>query len=78
VTRQLDAPLNKTAPVPLYAEATYHVIRNEDGTFSVEVRIPDTHPTKIGPFLASADAGAWIAEQRSRVDAQSAALVNFP
>jgi len=56
-----------------HAEAAYRVIPNEDGTFSVEVRIPDSHPTKVGPLPASADAEAWIAEQRSRVEAQSAA-----
>ena len=56
-----------------HAEATYHVTPNEDGTFSVEVRIPDSHPTKVGPFETAADADAWIAEQRARVEAQSAA-----
>jgi hypothetical protein len=55
-----------------HAEAAYHVIPNEDGTFGVEVRIPDSHPTKLGPFPADADAEAWMAEQRSRVEAQSA------
>ena len=63
-------PLARAHP---HAEATYHIIPHEDGSFAVEVRIPDTHPTKVGPFETSADAEAWIAVHQSRVEAQSAA-----
>ena len=50
-------PLVRAHP---HAEATYHVIPSEDGSFAAEVRIPDTQPTKVGPFETSADAEAWI------------------
>jgi hypothetical protein len=58
----------KTHP---HAEATYRVIALEDGSFGVEVSIPDTSPTKVSPFKSEADAEAWIAEHRRRVSAQT-------
>jgi len=63
-------PLVRAHP---HAEATYQVIPSEDGSFAAEVRSPDTQPTKVGPFETSADAEAWIAEHRTRGEAQSAA-----
>lgn len=38
-----------------------------DGAFDVEVSIPETYPAKISPFATKADAEAWIAEHRRRV-----------
>jgi hypothetical protein len=58
----------KTHP---HAEATYRVIALDDGSFGVEVSIPDTNPTKVSPFKSEADAEAWIAEHRRRVSAQT-------
>jgi hypothetical protein len=42
----------KTHP---HAEATYRVIAFEDGSFAVEVAIPDTNPTTVRPFKSEAD-----------------------
>jgi hypothetical protein len=52
------------------AEATYRVIPTEDGAFAVEVSIPETYPTKVSPFATEADAHAWIAEHRRRVQSE--------
>ncbi len=58
----------KTHP---HAEATYRVIAFEDGSFAVEVTIPDTNPTTVRPFKTEADAEAWIVEHQRRVTTQS-------
>ena len=44
-----------------------------DGTFSVEVVIPESYPTKVSPFSTEADAEAWIAEHRRRVQSEERA-----
>jgi hypothetical protein len=54
-----------------HAEATYRVIPSGDGAFAVEVSIPDSYPAKISPFAAKADAEAWIAEHRRRVQSEN-------
>jgi hypothetical protein len=54
-----------------HAEATYRVIPFDSGLFAVEVSIPDSHPTKVSPFNTEADAEAWIAEHRQRVQSQT-------
>jgi hypothetical protein len=56
-----------------HAEATYHVIPLDDGAFAVEVRIPDSNPTRVSKFSTEADAEAWIAEHRRRVQTQAQA-----
>lgn len=56
-----------------HAEATYRVLPRGDGTYEVEVAIPDSHPTKVSPFATESDAEAWIAEHRRRVEAQAQA-----
>ena len=53
-----------------HAEATYRVIPIDDGAFAVEVSIPDRHPAKVSPFVAEADAEAWIVEHRRRVQSE--------
>jgi len=58
----------KTHP---HAEATYRVIRFDDGAFGVEVSIPDRHPTTVSMFKTEADAEAWIAEHRRQVESQT-------
>jgi len=58
----------KTHP---HAEATYRVIPFDDGSFGVEVSIPDRHPTRVSMFKTEADAEAWIAEHRRRVESQT-------
>jgi len=57
----------KTHP---HAEASYRILSEEDGSFAIEVTIPDTHPTKITPFATQSDAERWIADHRRRVEAQ--------
>jgi hypothetical protein len=47
--------------------ATYRVITLEDGSFGVEVNIPDSHPTTVRSFPTEASAEAWIAEHQRRV-----------
>ena len=58
----------KTHP---HAEATYRVIPFENGSFGVEVSIPDSHPTRVSMFKTEADAEAWIAEHRRQVKSQT-------
>ena len=58
----------KTHP---HAEATYRVIPFDDGSFGVEVSIPDSHPTRVSMFKTEADAEAWIAEHQRRVLSQT-------
>jgi hypothetical protein len=58
----------KTHP---HAEATYRVIPFDEGSFAIEVHIPDSYPTKISPFATEADAEGWIAKHKDRVEAQS-------
>jgi len=57
----------KTHP---HAEATYQVQSCKDGTFRVEVTIPDSYPTKISPFATQKDAEAWIANHQRRIHEQ--------
>ena len=54
-----------------HAEASYRVIPLDNGSFGVEVSIPDSHPTRVSTFKTNADAEAWITEHRRRVDAQT-------
>ena len=58
----------KTHP---HAEATYRIIPFDNGSFGVEVSIPDSHPTRVSMFKTEADAEAWIAEHRRRVQSQT-------
>ena len=58
----------KTHP---HAEATYRVIPFDNGAFGVEVSSPDSHPTRVSMFKTEADAEAWIAEHRRRVESQT-------
>jgi hypothetical protein len=54
-----------------HAEATYRVIPTDDGAFAVEVTIPETHPANVSPFATEADAEAWIAEHRRRMQSEN-------
>ena len=54
-----------------HAEATYRVIPSGDGTFAVEVSIPETYPAKVSPFATKVDAEAWIVEHQRRVQSES-------
>jgi hypothetical protein len=50
-----------------HAEAIYKVVPLVDGTFGVEVVVPDTHPTQIRGFATEAKAEAWIAAHKLHV-----------
>ena len=54
-----------------HAEATYRVIPLKDGTFGVEVVIPETYPTTVSPFATEAEAEAWIARHKRNVEADA-------
>jgi hypothetical protein len=54
-----------------HAEARYRVIAFDNGSFGVEVSIPDSHPTTVSTFKTAADAEAWIIEHRRRVQSQT-------
>jgi hypothetical protein len=54
----------KTHP---HADASYLVISLPNGSFGVQVSIPDTHPTTVTSFATEADAQAWIARHKNRV-----------
>lgn len=54
-----------------HAEATYRVVPIDGGSFSVEVSIPDSLPTRVSTFKTEADAEAWIAEHQNRVQSQT-------
>ena len=54
-----------------HAEATYRVISLGNGSFGVEVSIPDSYPTRVSMFKNETDAEAWIAEHRRRVESQT-------
>jgi len=67
-------PMARTHP---HAEASYRVVSLADGAFGVEVTIPDTHPTTVSSFATKADAEAWIAKHKTRVEAESSANTWF-
>jgi hypothetical protein len=60
-----------------HAEATYRVIPFDNGSFGVEVSIPDSNPTRVSMFKTEADAEAWIAEHRRRVESQTQSGLQF-
>jgi hypothetical protein len=54
-----------------HAEASYKVVAFEDGSFGVEVSIPDSHPTTVKSFASEEAAETWIADHRRRVRTQA-------
>jgi hypothetical protein len=52
-----------------HAEASYQVVRLQDGTFGVQVQIPESYPTTVSNFASEADAEAWIVQHKTRVEA---------
>ena len=47
--------------------ATYTILRNDDGTFGVEVKIPGANPITISGLEGEAGAEKWIARHRETV-----------
>ena len=54
-----------------HAEASYRVLPLNDGSFGVEVTIPDSHPTTVTKFDSPEAAEAWINAHRDRVQDQT-------
>jgi hypothetical protein len=55
-----------------HAEASYRVIPiPKNGTFGVEVVIPDTYPTTVTEFATEAEAEVWIARHKRQIEANS-------
>ena len=50
-----------------HAEAAYDLITLDDGTFAVEVVIPETKPTKVSGFDTREKAEAWIERHKANV-----------
>lgn len=50
-----------------HAEATYSVLRLDDGSFGVEVIVPETYPTLVSGFATEIAAGAWVASHKMQV-----------
>ena len=55
-----------------HAEAAYRIVRLTDGTFGVEVKIPDSYPTTVSSFDSEAAAEDWITRSKQRVEEQNA------
>ena len=64
---KVEPMVQRTHP---HAEATYRVIPLANGTFSVEVIIPESYPTTVSPFATAADAKVWIAEYQRRAQSE--------
>ena len=61
-----------------HAEATYRIVPlPKEGTFGVEVIIPDTYPTTVTEFATQAEAEAWIAQHKSQVEANASSGSSF-
>ena len=60
-----------------HADATYQVIPFEEGSYAVRVSIPDSQPTTVSKFSSEADAEAWIAAHRQRVEAEASGGYRF-
>jgi hypothetical protein len=54
-----------------HAEANYSVVPLANGTFSVEVVIPESYPTTVSPFATKAAAQAWIGEHQRRIQSEN-------
>ena len=50
-----------------HAGATYQIFRQLDGSFGVEVTIPDTYPTMVTGFSTEAAAEAWATRHKEGV-----------
>jgi hypothetical protein len=54
-----------------HAAATYRVVALDDGSFGVEVSIPDSNPTMVSKFPTEAAAEAWIHGHQQQVMSQA-------
>jgi hypothetical protein len=54
-----------------HAAAAYRIVPLPDGSFGVEVTIPDSRPTTVSRFSSEEEAEAWIANHRRLVESQT-------
>jgi hypothetical protein len=54
-----------------YADAQYRVYRLDDGTFGIEVSLPDVLPTKITSFPSRRAANQWVENHKKTVENQT-------
>jgi hypothetical protein len=50
-----------------HIEATYNLLTQDNGSFAVEVAIPDTRPTKVSGFDTQDKAEAWIERHKANI-----------
>ena len=60
-----------------HAEATYRVVPLKDGTFGVEVVVPETYPTTVTKFATEAEAEAWIIRHKVQVQSNGRSTPRF-
>jgi hypothetical protein len=51
-----------------HAGAIYSVVPLGDGSFGVEVIVPETNPTRVSGFATKIAAGAWIETHKRQVE----------
>jgi hypothetical protein len=68
----LPCHITGVARTHTHAEATYRIVTlPKEGAFGVEVVIPESLPTTVTEFATEAEAEAWIARHKSRVEANA-------
>ena len=60
-----------------HADAQYRVYKLDDGTFGIEVSIPDTPPTKVTSFPTRKAANQWVAYHKHTVDRLGGSVSHF-
>jgi hypothetical protein len=50
-----------------HVAATYRLIAHADGSFAIEVAIPETQPTTVSGFDTQAKAEAWIERHQANI-----------
>ncbi len=56
--------MDKTHP---HAGAEYELFEQQDGSFGIEVSIPDSRPTRVTGFASRTAAVAWAAKHKADV-----------
>jgi len=53
-----------------HADAQYRVYPLDDGTFGIEVTLPEALPTKVTSFSTRAAANQWIEDHKKTIEKQ--------
>ena len=51
------------------AQASFRLVPQQDGSYGVEVTIPETYPTMVTGFADAEAAESWIVKYKERVEA---------